>query len=121
MGRVTHFEFNVQNPQRAAEFYQRVFGWTIEKWQGPLDYWLVMTGDEVEPGIDGGIGPTGGAVGSNIVIDVTSVDEVTEQVLAAGGTIVSPRTAVPGVGWTAYYQGPEGIVFGVMESDPSAK
>ncbi|UCC76738.1 MAG: VOC family protein, partial [Anaerolineales bacterium] len=70
MGRVVHFEFNVPNPQRAAEFYQRVFGWKIEKWQGPLDYWLVMTGDEAEPGIDGGIGPSDGPAASNVVIDV---------------------------------------------------
>ncbi len=121
MGRVVHFEFNVQNPQRAAEFYQQVFGWKIEKWQGPMDYWMVMTGEEAEPGIDGGIGPTDGAAASNVVIDVASVDEVTEKVVAAGGTVVAPKSAVPGVGWTAYYQDPEGIAFGVMESDPSAE
>ncbi|MGI5916342.1 MAG: VOC family protein [Anaerolineae bacterium] len=38
MGRVIHFELNADDPERAARFYQDVFGWTIEKWDGPLDY-----------------------------------------------------------------------------------
>jgi predicted enzyme related to lactoylglutathione lyase len=38
VGRVIHFELNADDPERAARFYQDVFGWTIEKWDGPLDY-----------------------------------------------------------------------------------
>ena len=55
MLRVTHFEMPADDPERLAEFYTNVFGWTVEKWDGPVDYWLVMTGDEGVPGIDGGI------------------------------------------------------------------
>jgi catechol 2,3-dioxygenase-like lactoylglutathione lyase family enzyme len=51
MGRGIHFELNADDPERAAQFYRRVFGWTIDKWDGPEDYWLVTTGPESEPGI----------------------------------------------------------------------
>jgi len=51
MSRVVHFEINADQPQRAVQFCQQVFDWKIEKWAGPADYWLVVTGTEA-PGID---------------------------------------------------------------------
>ena len=121
MGRVVHFELYAENPERAVKFYQEVFGWKIEKWAGPMDYWLVTTGEESEPGIDGGIGPLESGLRTNVTVDVASVDEVTEKVVAAGGKALGPKMAVPGVGWSGYYEDPEGLVFGVMEADESAK
>jgi predicted enzyme related to lactoylglutathione lyase len=32
MPRVIHFEFAVQEPEKAAEFFEKVFGWKIQKW-----------------------------------------------------------------------------------------
>ena len=55
MPRVVHFEIQAENPERAARFYTAVFGWTIRKWDGPLEYWLVTTGPADERGIDGGL------------------------------------------------------------------
>ena len=46
MSRVVHFEIPADDPVRAAKFYEDVFGWKIEKWEGPFDYWLVTTGEE---------------------------------------------------------------------------
>ena len=43
MSRVVHFEIHAENPERAVRFYTAVFGWTITKWDGPFDYWLVST------------------------------------------------------------------------------
>ena len=51
--RVTHFEIPSDNPEKAAQFYTAAFGWQIQKWGGPQEYWLVHTGDG-QPGIDGG-------------------------------------------------------------------
>ncbi len=31
MPRVVHFEIAVDNPQRAIDFYTKVFGWKVEK------------------------------------------------------------------------------------------
>ena len=55
MPRPTHFEIPAENPERAMAFYGDVLGWTFQKWQGPVDYWLIMTGPEGEPGINGGL------------------------------------------------------------------
>ena len=55
MPRVVHFEISADKPERATEFYKKVFGWNIQKWDGPQPYWLVATGSKSEPGIDGGI------------------------------------------------------------------
>ena len=53
MPRVVHFEINAKKPELLAEFYEKVFGWEIEKWEGPVDYWLITTGKEDESGING--------------------------------------------------------------------
>lgn len=55
MSRVVHFEIPADDPERSIKFYETVFGWTIEKWDGPIEYWLIITGDEDKPGIDGGL------------------------------------------------------------------
>ena len=55
MSRVVHFEIPADDPERAINFYEKVFGWRFEKWEGPIEYWLVKTGPEDQPGIDGGL------------------------------------------------------------------
>jgi predicted enzyme related to lactoylglutathione lyase len=87
-----------------------------------MDYWLVATGPDDEPGINGAITPRMMAeqVTTNTV-SVASVDEFTKKVVEAGGTVMVPKRPVPGQGYLAYCIDPEGNVFGVMELDPSAK
>jgi predicted enzyme related to lactoylglutathione lyase len=48
------------------------------------------------------------------------VDATTAIVEREGGTVVAPKSAVPGVGWLAYCRAPGGAVFGVLEPDESA-
>lgn len=122
MLRVTHFEMPADDPEKLAEFYTNVFGWTIEKWDGPVDYWLVMTGDEGVPGIDGGIARrSGGSSGVINSVDVPSVDEYVARIEGAGGSVIQPKTTVPGVGYLAYCKDLSGNVFCIMEEDTSAK
>lgn len=54
MPRVQHFEISANDPEKVASFYEKVFGWKVTKWEGPVEYWLVETGETEEPGIDGG-------------------------------------------------------------------
>lgn len=122
MPRVIHFELPADNPERAADFYRTVFGWQIQKWQGPQDYWLISTGPEGQPGINGGLlrRPNPGAVTCN-TIDVASVDEAVANITKHGGKNVVPKMAIPGVGHLAYCTDTEGNVFGVMQADRNAK
>ena len=54
MPRVIHFEIHAEDPKRATEFYERVFDWRIKKWEESAEYWLVTTGEDKKPGINGG-------------------------------------------------------------------
>ncbi len=122
MPRVVHFELNVKDVNKTINFYEKVFGWKIEKWQGPIDYWLIMTGGENEPGIDGGLGAEEEDFPKVVnTIDVDDVDEIIEKIKDNSGEIVRPKHAVPGVGWLAYFKDVEGIVTGIMQEDPNAK
>jgi uncharacterized protein len=126
MSRVIHFEIHADDPRRAANFYQEVFGWQIQKWDGPADYWLVTTGKPPEPGIDGAILQRRGPINGDAVIayvctiDVVSVDDTIAKITSLGGTIALPKDPVPGVGWLAYAKDTEGNIFGVMQSDHNA-
>ena len=121
MPRPVHFEISADDPERAVAFYEKTFGWKVEKWAGPMDYWMIMTGAEGEPGIDGGLAKRQ-SPGQNVTntIDVDSVDAYVDKVIAAGGKVVLPKQAIPGVGYLAYCADTEGNVFGLMKSDPNA-
>jgi len=42
--RISHFDIPVDDPERAQNFYSKVFDWKFEKWDGPMDYWMAKTG-----------------------------------------------------------------------------
>jgi uncharacterized protein len=121
MARVVHFEFNADDPERAAQFFADVFGWDIQKWEGPADYWLASTGEGL--GINGALqGAPEFVAGQKTVVTVgvDSVDETAAKVEAAGGSVVVPTMAIPNVGWLIYCRDTEGMVFGAMQPDESA-
>lgn len=129
MPRVVHFEIHAEDPERAVKFYQDLFGWEITRWDGPMPYWLVMTGPEGQPGINGGImkrmgaGPSPGqAVNAYVcTVDVPRLDQFLAKSTALGAKIVVPKMAVSGIGWLVYVTDTEGNILGMMESDPGAK
>ena len=121
MSRVIHFEIPADNPERAAAFYKRAFGWKIEKWPGPMEYWMVNTGADGEPGINGGLMKNTEVKTTTNTIGVASVDDAVKTVQGAGGKLIMPKTPIPTVGYFAYCQDTEGNLFGVMQSDANAK
>ncbi len=51
MNRITHFEIYTDDPKAVQPFYQDVFGWKFQKFDGgPIEYWLVTTGDDKAAG-----------------------------------------------------------------------
>jgi predicted enzyme related to lactoylglutathione lyase len=122
MSRVIHFEIPAAVPERAAAFYKKVFGWSIEKWPGPMEYWMVTTGADGAPGINGGLlkkqAPT---TATTNTIGVDSVEKAIAAVKSAGGKLVMPKTPIPTIGYFAYLEDTEGNLFGVLQSDANAK
>ena len=122
MSRVVHFEIMCEHPEKVSKFYRDVFGWNIQKWEGPMEYWLVSTGDPKTPGIDGGIAKTDTRFPAvTNTIDVPSIDEYDAKIEKAGGTVHVPKHAIPGVGWIAYFKDPDGVISGIYHTDPNAK
>jgi uncharacterized protein len=121
MPKIIHFEISADDPKRASAFYKNVFGWHINKWQGPVDYWLISTDDREGISINGAIRQRMRDETTVNTIDVPSIDEFTQIVVGAGGTIVVAKSVVPGVGYHAYCADTEGNLFGIMQQDPSAQ
>jgi len=121
MKRPIHFEIPAQDPQRAIEFYEKVFGWRFEPWQGAAEYWTIRTGSS-QPGIDGGLlrrrDPAQPCVNT---MDVENIDATAGVIESAGGQCVLPKMPIPGIGWLAYFKDLDGHIFGVMQADASAK
>jgi uncharacterized protein len=123
MGKVIHFEIPATDTKRVAEFYTKVFGWKIEKYAGgQIDYWLVTAGEDKEPGINGAIAVKDETHSTTInTISVASFEDAAKAIMLEGGKVLTPKMAVPNVGYMAYCKDPEGNLFGIMQVDPNAK
>jgi predicted enzyme related to lactoylglutathione lyase len=119
MSKIMHFEIGADDPKRAIKFYENVFGWKSQKYEGGnMDYWLVMAGEKAEPGINGAIQPRTGLPQSVInTIMVESIDETINKITENGGKIVVPKMEIPKVGVMVYFQDTEGNIFGAMQAD----
>jgi predicted enzyme related to lactoylglutathione lyase len=130
MSRAVHFEIHASDPQKLIAFYGRLFGWTFNKWEGG-EYWMIHTGPDEQPGINGGLLPRRGdlpapmaAVNAFVItVDVEDIDAsvALAQSSGAGGELCVPKMAVPGIGWLAYVKDPDGNIFGMMQADTEAK
>ena len=104
--------------------YRDVFGWKFNKFEGgSIEYWLVTTGDDKEPGINGGITRPreGQSSGTLNTIAVESLDRTMKKIEQRGGKICVPKMAIPKIGWLAYAEDPTGNLFGIIEPDAKAK
>jgi predicted enzyme related to lactoylglutathione lyase len=86
-----------------------------------MPYWMITTGPDNQPGINGGLMPRSPEAAAANTIGVKSLDASIASVEKNGGTIVVPRMPIPGIGWLAYFTDPEGNLFGMMEPDTGAK
>jgi predicted enzyme related to lactoylglutathione lyase len=129
MSRPVHFEIQAADPKRAIAFYTALFGWAFNKWEGPMDYWLIKTGEKGTMGIDGGLLPRKGpppvamqSVNAYVcTMGVDNLDATLKKVGELGTMVVVPKMAVPGIGWLAYANDSEGNIFGMMQPDTTAK
>ena len=126
MSRVVHFEIHAEDPERAIKFYTATLDWEFNKLPFSEEYWLIKTGPDDQPGIDGGMIKRRGKIDGQAVIayvctvKVASVDAAVARATTNGGVNVVPKMAIPGVGYLAYCKDTEGNIFGLMNDDPRA-
>ena len=123
MDKVQHFEIPVDDRDRASAFYATVFGWQMNH-MPEMEYTMIGTVpvDEhqmpTEPGaINGGLMQRSEATPAPVItISVDSVDDSLKKVEAEGGSVVTPRTPIPGMGAFAYFKDSEGNTMGLFET-----
>jgi predicted enzyme related to lactoylglutathione lyase len=125
MDKVVHFEITADDVARAKEFYS-IFGWDLQDVDmgGGMTYTTITTvpvDDKMmptEPGaINGGLMKRSAETPSPVItIGVDSVETTLKEIEAAGGSVVTPRTEIPGMGAFGYFKDTEGNVLGLWES-----
>jgi predicted enzyme related to lactoylglutathione lyase len=116
MNRPVHFEILADEPKKVAEFYGKLFGWKVASWEGPQAYWLVKTGEQDAPGINGGIMHR--HLGQAVIntVEVESLEAMLAKLETAGGKKVHGPEEIPGIGLHVYCADPEGNLFGMIQS-----
>ncbi len=112
MHHVCHIEWDVTDLGRAQKFYGAIFDWTFAEFGGEMVVFSnggehiggLMRVDRVQPGSS-----------PSVWIQVASVDETALRAQAAGGTLLKPKSPVPGVGWSAVVGDHDGNPVGVVE------
>jgi predicted enzyme related to lactoylglutathione lyase len=113
------FAIHVDDVDRARAFYEAVFGWEFEPW-GPPGFYLIHTGDEASPGIQGLMHQrheprTGtGLNGFEPTFAVDDVDAIAALVQANGGTITFAKGVIPTVGALIRFLDTDGNDVGAM-------
>src|SRR5260370_41124269 len=111
MQRVIHFEIYTRDPEAVCPFYQAVFGWKFKKFEeGPIEYWLVTTGDDKEPGINGGLARPreGQRPGTLNTIAVAALGQSIRKLEEHRGKICVTEMGIPVAGWFGSAQAPAG-------------
>jgi uncharacterized protein len=123
-GKVVHFELPADNVERARTFYKKTFQWEMQP-MPQMNYTMVQTTPSdkemmpKEPGaINGGIAPRGSGSPVQapvITIAVEDIEQSLKQVAKNGGKTVQAKQSVGPMGFTAYFQDPEGNVVGLWQ------
>ncbi|QIG80348.1 VOC family protein [Stakelama tenebrarum] len=107
MARLNYLELPVGDVPRLKQFYGSAFGWQFADF-GPT-YAATTTGD-VDLGLEGDA--ENGVAKMLPVIEVESLEEARDRVVAAGGTVTVPIFGFPG-GRRFHFRDPQGHELGV--------
>lgn len=125
MPRVVHFEVHADQPERAIAFYERLLGWKFNP-IADYEYWLIVTGPDKEPGINGGLIrrkhpiTAHGIMAYVCTVEVPDLDASLKLALSLGAELALAKQPIQSVGWLAYIKDLEGNVLGLHQHDPKA-
>jgi len=115
MGRpVAWFDIAANDPTTSRKFYADLFEWDIPVME-EMNYGMVDTG--ASEGIPGGIGQAddGNPAGIVIYAAVDDAEAALAKAESLGGKIVTPPYEIPGYGFMAVFQDPEGNRVGLWQ------
>lgn len=103
---VVHIEIPATNTQSAAQFYESLFGWKMQH-VPEFNYTMWEDGS----GYGGGFTQVGheGTLDQVLVyIDSDDIEADLKKIEELGGSVVTPKTEIPGTGWFAVFKDPTG-------------
>ncbi len=122
--RITHFEIQVDDVERAIAFYSAVFGWEFPKWMD--GYWGIMTApkESTEKGINGGLlkrpcpspAPQQGTNAFVCTVQVDDFDDIAAKIETAGGKVAMAKFKIMDMAWQGYFLDTEGNTFGLHQT-----
>ncbi len=103
---IAHIEIPAANRKASAEFYEKMFGWTIHHHED-LKYSTFESGN-----VGGGFTEIGDPFPQpgNVVVYVYSddIEADLKKIESLGGKLMMPKTEIPGTGWFAMFSDPAG-------------
>ncbi len=120
MNRVVRFEIPTSDEDRAARFFENVFGWQhrVQR-EGSGQLPVLETGPHEEAGINGSFYMRSKVPPENArfinVIEVDDLDKYIKNLKSHGATILFGKVALSGVGFLAYFRDPDGNVMGIIQ------
>ncbi len=113
-----HFEIPASDPAKISGFYEQVFGWKFNKWQGAgMDYWLISHKDAPPEDTLGGLFKRNSADQQFLnYFSVRSIDESAAEATNLGAKVVTAKQEIPNMGYFAVLQDPDGNTFALFQS-----
>ncbi len=111
---VVHVEIPASDVPSAAKFYETLFGWKMQH-AAEFDYTMWEDGS----GYGGGFNkvdhdnPPGKVL---VYIHSDDIDADLRQIEKLGGSVVTPKTDIPGTGWFALFKDPTGNTLALYTS-----
>jgi len=111
---IVHIEIPAGDTAKAAQFYQALFGWKTTRDEA-MNYAMW----EPAEGPGGGFSPLGEQVKPGdvlIYIDSEDIEADLKEVVKLGGTVISPKSEITGVGWFGIFKDPTGNTIALYTS-----
>lgn len=124
---VVHFEMPAKDRKRAADFYSKVFGWSMQQMGPEMGNYLMAQTTETDAqgmvqtkgAINGGFFDFKDEDGFNaphVVISVEDISQSIEDVKSSGGQINGEIMDIPGVGKYISFKDSEDNIVGMLQA-----
>lgn len=122
MNIITHVEIPAEDINRARKFYSGLFDWDSQLFE-EMNYLMFQSRNE-----DGSAMVSGGILPRQVenhpvtnYVNVEDIDTTAKKIEELGGKVVTPKTAVPGMGWFLHFVDTEGNLLALWKNDAEAK
>jgi uncharacterized protein len=114
-----HVELNTPEPEKAKDFYSKLFQWELEDMPNPAvpngTYTMIRVGIGTEGGMLKQV--PGGPTGWLAYVLVEDIHASTQKAKSLGAQVMKDVVEVPGTGWLSIIRDPTGAVLGMWQPE----